>query len=550
MVATYPRVSTDDQTERETIQIQRQALATWVQANSLDLYAEYSDDGVSGATPLSSRPAGQRLLADARKGCFDTVLVYKLDRLGRDTRHVLNAVKELEECGVVIISIKENFDASTSAGRLMLEMLASFASFERRAILDRTQAGRVRRIREGYWPGGPPPFGYNLSEGRLAICDTPIPGLNQSPSHFARWAFQHMAYERGSLLSGCKNLNALGVPTRYVLHGWTGTRNLWTPTTLYNLLRNRAYRGVFRYEPKNGEEPIEVPCPALVPEETWFLAQQRMVENRKASTRNAKREYLLSGLIVCECGAHYCGHPRKIGEKVHRYYQCNRRVTKWQGYSADLPSCSNRALRAEDLESLVWVKVEHYLSHPSEVLEELVRRRAEQTENEDDLGHQRDQLHKALAGKEEEKDQILHLFRAKLITMSKVGEQFAEIDGQSRALRDRIDVIDARLRGMDDFGKDLSAVERLLDDLAQAHESADFQTRRFICRSLVRSIVVWQVVGDDHPVDIHWKFENPPIKSRAFRRLEIYQRCLVRRETRGKYDGKNETKDHAVPRIR
>jgi site-specific DNA recombinase len=137
-VGVYLRVSTEEQRERQSIVTQREFGLRFSSLHDLPIYETYADDGVSGTVPLELRPAGIRLLENAHQRKFDQLLVFKLDRLGRDTRLILNAVAELEKYGVRVRSMTEEFDTATSTGRLMLSLLASFASHERELIRERS----------------------------------------------------------------------------------------------------------------------------------------------------------------------------------------------------------------------------------------------------------------------------------------------------------------------------------------------------------------------------------------------------------------------------
>src|ERR1019366_5777008 len=119
-VALYLRVSTEEQRERQSIVTQRDFGQRYCELHQLPVYEIFADDGVSGTVPIESRPAGKRVLAFARQGKFDQLLVFKLDRLGRETRLILNSVAELEKHGVRIRSMTEEFDTATATGRLML----------------------------------------------------------------------------------------------------------------------------------------------------------------------------------------------------------------------------------------------------------------------------------------------------------------------------------------------------------------------------------------------------------------------------------------------
>src|SRR5215467_11202224 len=142
--AVYLRVSTEEQRERQSIATQREFGERYCQLHKLAVYRAYADDGVSGTVPLEQRPDGGQILQDARLHRFDQLLVYKLDRLGRETRLILNAVAELEKFGVRIRSMTEEFDTGTPTGRLLLVLLAGFASHERETIRERSVAGTNR----------------------------------------------------------------------------------------------------------------------------------------------------------------------------------------------------------------------------------------------------------------------------------------------------------------------------------------------------------------------------------------------------------------------
>src|SRR5439155_604499 len=125
IAAVYLRVSSDEQRERQTIETQRDFAARYCDLHGIPVHDTYADDGVSGTIPFAQRPDGARLLDDARAGLFDTLLVYKQDRLSRAARITLNAVAELEGLGIQIKSMTEPFDTSTPAGRFIPTMLAA-----------------------------------------------------------------------------------------------------------------------------------------------------------------------------------------------------------------------------------------------------------------------------------------------------------------------------------------------------------------------------------------------------------------------------------------
>ncbi len=174
-VALYARVSTEDQAERGTIDAQRTFLAKFAGLYQLDVADEYVDDGYSGTLALDQRPEGRRVLEDAGRGDFTTVLVYRLDRLGRSLRALLDAHDALERAGVTVRSATEPFDTSTPIGKFLFQLLASLAELEKSTIIERTTMGRDRVARLGKWTNGPVPAGYDLDgEGRPVPSASPL----------------------------------------------------------------------------------------------------------------------------------------------------------------------------------------------------------------------------------------------------------------------------------------------------------------------------------------------------------------------------------------
>jgi site-specific DNA recombinase len=171
-VALYLRVSSEEQRNRETIEIQREFLEQYRNLYELEVADIYKDAGISGTIPLHERAEGGRLLKDAKAGRFDVVLVYKLDRLGRSLLVIVDAHDRLQVAGVALRSATEPIDTSNPSGRLIFQMLASFAEYERETIGERTRAGLHRALRNGKHAGRIP-YGYKLSpdESGLVIVE-------------------------------------------------------------------------------------------------------------------------------------------------------------------------------------------------------------------------------------------------------------------------------------------------------------------------------------------------------------------------------------------
>jgi site-specific DNA recombinase len=147
-VAVYARVSTEEQRERQSIETQYDFGQRFCQMYTLPVFRIYADDGVSGTIPLDRRPEGSQILRDARLGKFDQLLVYRFDRLGRETRLILNAVADLEKLGVRVRSMTEEFDAGTLRAT-DADNAVWLASHERDVIRERSVAGTNRVAQSG-----------------------------------------------------------------------------------------------------------------------------------------------------------------------------------------------------------------------------------------------------------------------------------------------------------------------------------------------------------------------------------------------------------------
>src|SRR3984893_748569 len=222
-VALYLRVSTEEQRERQSIETQRDFGERFCQLHQLQTVRFYVDDGVSVTVPMELRSAGKQVLDDAQKGQFDELLVFRLDRLGRETRLILNVVAELEKFGVRVKSMTEEFDTATSNGRLMLTMLSGFAAHERDAIRERSIAGTNRVAEAGAWLGGIVPYGYRKVgekvNARLVIADEKILGFVLSEADVIRSIYRMAAVERKSCFRIADFLNKLRVPCAYTRDG-------------------------------------------------------------------------------------------------------------------------------------------------------------------------------------------------------------------------------------------------------------------------------------------------------------------------------------------
>jgi site-specific DNA recombinase len=225
----------------------------------MSVFEIYRDDGVTGTIPLVERPEGKRLVEDARRGNFGTVIVKQVDRLGRDALHILNAVSQLESLNVKVLSIMEQMDLTTPQGRFMLTMYSGVAALERDTIVQRSIEGTNRLAREGAHLGGIVPYGYRqLGKGRdarLRVSDELIGDLDISEAEVVRSIYRWVVEEKQSTYTVADTLNSMGVPPAYtrdhreVSDGKRKktTSGIWRPARVGNLIKNSTYKGVHFY---------------------------------------------------------------------------------------------------------------------------------------------------------------------------------------------------------------------------------------------------------------------------------------------------------------
>jgi site-specific DNA recombinase len=321
-VALYMRVSSEEQRDRETIEIQREFLQEYCRLYGLEVAQVYADDGLSGTIPLHERLEGSRLLEDAKESKFSTLLIYRLDRLGRSLLVIVDAHDRLQAFGVGLKTATEPIDTSNPSGRLIFQMLASFAEYERETIRERTRAGLHRAFRGGRHFGAVP-YGYRADDqGRLQVVPEEAKIVREIVSNVA---------EGSTLYAEAKRLNDLGLATPGWRYGNGKKRpgaQLWSVMTVSNIVRQPAYSGVHRVKTNDGKDVIEQPVPTVLEPGLQERAMAVLEENSRYRNRKNDRRYLLRGLVRCAtCGGACTGHNSSRRGKKYHYYACRAAKT-------------------------------------------------------------------------------------------------------------------------------------------------------------------------------------------------------------------------------
>jgi site-specific DNA recombinase len=372
--AIYTRKSTEKGLEQEfnSLDAQREASEAYIASQRhegwIALSEHYDDPGFSGGN--IERPGLKKLMRDIERGRIDCVVFYKLDRLSRSLLDFVKLAEFFDQHNVTFVSITQQFSSTTAMGRLILNILLSFAEFERAISAERVRDKIAAAKKKGKYLGGTPPYGYDVDYQSTKLV------VNQEEAKLVRHLFK-MFIETGSCLEIARDLNVKGIPSK----SWT-TKNgsfhqggPWNAQHVYRALNNRTYLGETIHKDKSypGEHQ------AIVPKSLWERVQ-RIFSNgtaRKKGQETHEVKTLLRGIIRCgHCDKSMVGtYTKKRNKVVYRYYACSSAIKN--GYA----SCPVKSVPADEIEKAVVGQLRALLQSP-EVIAETFRAAMELQEQE------------------------------------------------------------------------------------------------------------------------------------------------------------------------
>ncbi|MDA9496053.1 recombinase family protein [Bradyrhizobium sp. CCBAU 11357] len=340
--AVYTRKSSEEGLDMEfnSLEAQREACEAYVASHKQEGWLlvpdQYDDGGFSGGT--LERPALKRLLADIEAGKVDVVVVYKIDRLSRSLMDFSKLVEAFDRRTVTFVSVTQSFNTTTSMGRLTLNILLSFAQFEREVTGERIRDKFAASRKKGMWMGGWAPFGYEVKDRKLVI--------NDQNAETVRWIFRRFV-TLGSATLLARELKQKDVRNRY---GQAIDKGV-----LYKLLNNRTYIGdaVHKGTAYPGEHT------AIIERKLWDQVHSILQESphKRAAKHRAQTPALLKGLIFDGAGvAMSPTHTRRRG-KLYRYY-VSQQTLKGAAASAAF------RVPAGEIEEIVVDQVRRVLASP------------------------------------------------------------------------------------------------------------------------------------------------------------------------------------------
>ena len=352
----YTRKSSEEGLEQDfnSLDAQREACEAFIASQRREGWAlvgeMYDDGGFSGAT--MERPAFHRLLSDVSAGQIDVVVVYKVDRLTRSLSDFAKIVDLFDRHAVSFVSVTQQFNTTTSMGRLTLNILLSFAQFEREVTGERIRDKIAASKKKGMWMGGQPSLGYDVKDRKLIV--------NTTEAETVRHIFRRY-YELKSVRELKEDLDAASIVSK-VRTASDGSRYGGQPLSrgaLYLMLQNRIYRGEIVHKGKSYPGEHE----AIVDEALWNNVQAILAQNRvdRANGTTGNEPSLLTGILFDAQGGRMSPtHANKKGTR-YRYYISRSLLEKAKAAGQRVPAAA--------LESLVVRRIRGWLADPASILQ-------------------------------------------------------------------------------------------------------------------------------------------------------------------------------------
>lgn len=475
-VAIYVRVSTTSQAEEGySVQEQQNALSKYAEAMGWTVYKEYIDAGFSGGK--LERPAINNLIQDSKLKVFDTVLVYKLDRLSRSVRDTLYLIRDVfQNSGIQFISLQESIDTSSPVGNFFLTQLSAIAEFERDQITERMKMGKVGRAKSGksmMWAKPSYGYRYDKSKGEMYI--------NEEEGAVVRIIFKK--YLEGLSITKLRD---------YLNENYSETRKIpWNYRIIRNILGNPVYAGLIRFKGEiyegNHEPLITREMFDLVQKELDKRQQQTYEKNKNPRPFQAK--YMLSGLAKCG----YCGAPlkviqgmvRKDGTRFKKYECYNRYPKKTRGVTTynDNQKCDSGFYYLEDLETYVLTEINKLKSDPTRL-----NTKKDTSEKETDI----DLLKREIKQITTKIEKLNDLYLIDSISLE-------ELQNKTKNFLTRKKQLEQQLQKNNDNQTDKEKLKQLLS-FEDIHE-LNYDEQKFIVKSLIH-----KVVATAELIEILWNF--------------------------------------------
>jgi site-specific DNA recombinase len=502
----YARVSSDKQREEHTIASQTAALRVFAQEQGFSVPDEWAieDEGYSGATLV--RPGLERVRDLVAEGQVDAVLVHSPDRLSRKYAYQVLLLEEFARNNVQTMFVKAP-QTATPEDQLLLQFQGMIAEYERAQILERSRRGKRHRALQGVVNvlcGAP--YGYRYirktehAPASYSIID--------SEASVVRMVYELYTAKGLSIGAITRSLNAQAIPTRKQI-------SRWERSTVWAMLRNPAYKGTACFNkttttprqrvtrplrmrggpasrnsahherPRN--EWIEIPVPAIITEEIFALAAERLQANKDQAPRRTITPSVVQGLVTCrKCGySLYRTATRTSARKIY-YYRCFG-SDRWRQLTG--PLCDSKPVRQEVLDEVVWREVLKLLESPRLIEEELQRRLA--TARNVGSGKRRQEiLQRDLVRVQSSMERLMTAYQEDLLSLDGLRRRIPDVRKREQAIRTEPNAIENELADPETYLRLAQTVTGFLARLRVTAKTLDVSERQRIVRLLVKEIIV------------------------------------------------------------
>lgn len=435
MVAIYTRVSSTEQLNGYSIEEQERAVLAYCHEHGFNVYKCYSDRGISGKD-IKGRGALQELLKDARDKKFTMVLSWKLSRISRSLKDVLEIIDTFEKYGIQYRSITESFETCSASGRMTMQLLGAVAEHERNTIAENVRLGMCARAREGKYCCGIAPYGYDINrayQGKRGDCYLTV---NESEAEVVRLIFS-MHNKGWGYKKIVNHINERGYRTK--------KGNLFAVSTVRDLLLNPVYAGYLRYNVRQNwttkrraginPNPIIVKGvhDAIINEETWEKSKIQMKTKQK-TTKKHNGFYPLTGILRCpQCGSSMVLAGSTQGDKRITYYCCSA----W--HSKGKTACKANMIRTDKANDIVLGKLAELLNN-EKMISKMLERHKEHTKSEQNplkeqltsITKEREKLTKAV-------DKLFELYEFEVIDREEFFERKQALDEKIKQVQTNLD---------------------------------------------------------------------------------------------------------------
>jgi site-specific DNA recombinase len=505
--AIYARVSSEQQKEENTIASQTAALKEFAKREGYGVPDEwiFEDEGYSGASLL--RPGLERVRDLAAEGQIQALLALSPDRLSRKYAYQVLLLEELSRHGVEVVFLRAPH-CETPEDQLLVQFQGMIAEYERAQILERSRRGKRHRAQRGevsVLSGAP--YGYRYvrkTEEHAAYYE-----VLEAQAAVVRQVFELYTVKGLSIGAIARRLSELGIPT------CKQSSCCWERSVIWAILRNPAYMGmacfgktqiaprqritrrlrlrggVAQRNSANHERPreqwIEIAVPALISESTFALAQERLQVNKKLAVRRTREPSVLQGLVHCrQCGyGLYRTATRSSARKIY-YYRCLG-SDAWR--STGRVGCTQRPIRQDLLDQLVWTEVVRLLEDPTLIRAEL-NRRLQAARESSPVRRRQESLERDLTRVRKSVERLLTAYQEELLSLEELRRRMPELRQREQALQAELQSLHTQIADRTAYLRLAETLSAFLGRLRESARTLDVLERQRIVRLLVKEVIV------------------------------------------------------------